>query len=266
MAELSKAVARELPFLRRYARAVTGSQEQGDRSVKRSLERLLARGLPPDIGDKLRLTLYRALQEVWREAAPATPEAGERALADGSIIASRIEQLTPPERQILILTTLEGFSLPHAAEILGLDADRAARLLEAAKAELRAQDATRILIIEDEPVIALDIATTVQRDGHTVVGIATTRAEAVDLAAREVPGLVLADIKLADDSSGLDAVNQILQDHVVPVIFITAFPERLLTGDRPEPTLLITKPFDHEILRVSISQALAMSRPPRPSA
>jgi CheY-like chemotaxis protein len=261
MAEISDALVRELPFLRRYARAVTGSQERGDLSVRHCLERLLQKGVGPEVeGGELRLALYRSLHEVWNEDVPRPAGPGGRSLANSSIIVSRIEHLTPLKRQILILTTLEGFSLPQAAAILDLDVAQATKLLEAARADLRAQEPTRILIIEDEPVIALDVANTVRQDGHTVVGIASTRTEAVDLAARAHPGLVLADIKLADDSSGLDAVNQILRDHVVPVIFVTAFPERLLSGERPEPTLLITKPFDHEILRVSISQALAMRR------
>lgn len=259
MAELSEALTRELPFLRRYARAVTGQQQQGDLAVKGCLERLLGRGLDGGLdATALRLALYRALHDVWREQGAGEATSEERSLTNSSIIVSRIEHLTPPRRQILILTTLEGFSLQQAATILDLSPARAAALLEEARADLHAQEATRILIIEDEPVIALDIAHTVRQDGHSVVGIAATRSEAVALAVREQPGLVLADIKLADDSSGLDAVNQILRDHSVPVIFVTAFPERLLTGERPEPTLLITKPFDHEILRVSISQALAM--------
>jgi CheY-like chemotaxis protein len=135
----------------------------------------------------------------------------------------------------------------------------AAALLDEAKADLRSQRATRILIIEDEPIIALDIATTVERSGHTVVGFASTHKEAVALAREHQPELVLADIQLADDSSGLDAVREILDDADVPVIFITAFPERLLTGERPEPTFLITKPFDSDTLHISISQALAMA-------
>jgi CheY-like chemotaxis protein len=258
MAELSEALVRELPYLRRYARAVTGTQEQGDLSVRRSLEGLLQHGVAAGTeAGELRLALYRGLHEVWREEVPRPAAPGERSLANSSIIVSRIEHLTPLKRQILILTTLEGFSLAQAAAILDLDAARAAELLEAARTDLQAQEPTRILIIEDEPVIALDIANTVRQDGHSVVGIATTHAEAVALAAREPPGLVLADIQLADDSSGLEAVNEILGHYEVPVIFITAFPERLLTGERPEPTFLITKPFDTDILRVSISQALA---------
>jgi CheY-like chemotaxis protein/DNA-directed RNA polymerase specialized sigma24 family protein len=261
MAELSEALARELPYLRRYARAVTGTQEQGDLSVRRCLERMFERGLAAEAeAGELRLTLYQGLHEIWRDEVPRPAGSGERSLANSSIIISRIEHLTPLKRQILILTTLEGFSLAQTAAILDLDPAEAAGLLEAARTDMQAQEPTRILIIEDEPVIALDVANTVRQDGHTVVGIATTRAEAVELAARTRPGLVLADIKLADDSSGLDAVNQILRDHAMPVIFITAFPERLLSGERPEPILLITKPFDHDILRVSISQALTMRR------
>jgi CheY-like chemotaxis protein len=67
---------------------------------------------------------------------------------------------------------------------------------------------------------------------------------------------VLADIQLADGSSGIDAVKDILARLDVPVIFITAFPERLLTGERPEPTFLITKPFQRSTVKAAISQAL----------
>jgi CheY-like chemotaxis protein len=257
MVELSKAIVSHLPYLRRYARAVSGSQGHGDRYVKLCLEMLLERGLRPDIEiSELRVVLFRALHDVWRDL-PARRVSADQALANRSIVASRIGQLAPKERQALVLTALEGFSLPQVARILRLEPGQVLDLLDQARADLRAQEATRILIIEDEPVIALDIANTVREDGHKVIGIATTHAEAVALAAREPPGLVLADIQLADDSSGLEAVNEILGHYEVPVIFITAFPERLLTGERPEPTFLITKPFDTDILRVSISQALA---------
>ena len=67
---------------------------------------------------------------------------------------------------------------------------------------------------------------------------------------------MLADIQLADGSSGLEAVNEILTTITVPVIFITAYPERLLTGQKPEPTFLITKPFQPETVKAVISQAL----------
>jgi CheY-like chemotaxis protein len=118
------------------------------------------------------------------------------------------------------------------------------------------QVATRIMIIEDEPLIAMDIEQMVESLGHEVVGIARTKDEALELYRKEKPRMVLADIQLADGSSGIDAVNEILQDDTVPVIFITAFPERLLTGERPEPTFLVTKPFNPDMVKALISQAL----------
>jgi CheY-like chemotaxis protein len=92
--------------------------------------------------------------------------------------------------------------------------------------------------------------------GHRVTGIARTHTEAVALYNKTKPSMVLADIQLADGSSGIDAVNDILKTSNVPVIFITAFPERLLTGERPEPTFLVTKPFNPDMVKALISQAL----------
>ena len=123
-------------------------------------------------------------------------------------------------------------------------------------AEIDRQIATRVLIIEDEPLISMDLAEIVESLGHGVTTIARTAAQAVSAAAAEAPGLVLADIQLADGSSGLDAVRDILAMFEVPVIFITSFPERLLTGKRPEPTFLITKPYDPDAVKATISQAL----------
>jgi CheY-like chemotaxis protein len=121
------------------------------------------------------------------------------------------------------------------------------------------------MIIEDEPIIAMDLETIVRDLGHHVVGVAVTRDEAVAMALDKRPGLVLADIQLADDSSGIDAVKDILAQFSVPVIFITAFPERLLTGERPEPTFLITKPFQRSTVKAAISQALFMNAATMPA-
>ena len=96
--------------------------------------------------------------------------------------------------------------------------------------------------------------------GHQVTDIAATRTEAAEAIARRRPGLVLADIQLADGSSGIDAVKDILGQFDVPVIFITAFPERLLTGTKPEPTFLVHKPYAPEALKAVISQALFFGR------
>lgn len=253
--DLAQDIARHLPFLRRYARALTGEQRLGDRMVRVSLERLLTDTQAVEQG-AVKVSLYRALSEVWAELA-AGRSLPSGTVENAGIVAQRIAQLSGQRRQILLLATLESLPVNQIAAVLRLNEDVVRTELATAKRELREQPPTRVLIIEDEPVIALDIKATVEASGHTVTGIATTHREAVQLAIAERPGLVLADIQLSDDSSGIDAVKEILEQHAVPVIFITAFPDRLLTGERPEPTFLITKPFDPEILRVSISQALA---------
>ena len=159
-------------------------------------------------------------------------------------------------RQVLLLTALEGFRPKEAAVIAGRSEAEIVDLVAAGVAEIDRQIATRVLIIEDEPLISMDLAEITESLGHEVTTIARTATQAVKAAAADQPGLVLADIQLADGSSGLDAVRDILAEFAVPVIFITSFPERLLTGERPEPTFLITKPYDPNAVKATISQAL----------
>ena len=170
--------------------------------------------------------------------------------------SERLMRIAPRSRQAFLLTAVEGFSPAEAADILSVTFEEVETLIAEAQADIDAELATDVLIIEDEPVIATDIAALVKELGHRVCGIAATREEARQAAVKEAPGLVLADIQLADGSSGIDAVKDILASLDTPVIFITAFPERLLTGERPEPTFLITKPFQPETVKAAIGQAL----------
>jgi len=252
---LGQQLAPHLPFLRRYARALTGSQNQGDKYVRATLEAIVAApdGFPRDVDP--RLGLYRMFQGIWNSA--NYDETAEPS-GDGQegIARARLSRMTPLSRQALLLTAMEGFTPEDAAYLIEVDADEVDELVAEAIAEIEKQTRARVLIIEDEPMIAMDIETIVRDLGHDVTGVAVTRDEAVALAMEDRPGLVLADIQLADDSSGIDAVKDILAQFEVPVIFITAFPERLLTGERPEPTFLITKPFQRSTVKAAISQAL----------
>ncbi len=253
---LAQEIAPHIPLLRRYARALAGSQASGDAFVGAALEAILAspedfsRGIPP------RVALYRTFHVVWSTATIEVPEAPDIMERREAMAKRRLSTLTPKSRQALLLTVMEGFSNDQAAQILGLPRDQIADLLSAAIDEIDRQTATSVLIIEDESIIAMDLEHIVEGLGHAVAGIADTRDEAVKVARGKRPGLVLADIQLADGSSGIDAVKDILESFEVPVIFITAFPERLLTGERPEPTFLIAKPFQSETVKAAISQAL----------
>lgn len=255
---LGQQLAPHLPFLRRYGRALTGSQMQGDCYVRATLEAIVAAPdqFPREV--EPRLGLYRMFQAIWTSAHIETGGDDGAGEADGhaAIARARLARMAPLSRQALLLTAMEGFTPEDTAYLIDVEGDEVERLIGDALAEIEKQTRARVLIIEDEPIIAMDIETIVRDLGHDVTGVAVTRDEAVALALEDRPGLVLADIQLADDSSGIDAVKDILQRFQVPVIFITAFPERLLTGERPEPTFLITKPFQRSTVKAAISQAL----------
>ncbi|MDT0509288.1 response regulator [Novosphingobium sp. MMS21-SN21R] len=261
---LGAKVANQLPYLRRYARALTGSQSAGDSFVRATLEAALADDeLRSTIGEG-RAQLYHAFNRVWSTAYVDTVDRSSGLLGDHEAAAQeRLAAMTPTNRQALLLTTLEDFSIDDTAYIMGCEPEEVERLVQDAIAEIDRESATSVLIIEDEPLISMQLEDLVRSLGHEVCGMAATRTKALEIVARERPGLVLADIQLADGSSGLDAVDDILRIGSVPVIFITAYPERLLTGDRPEPTYLVTKPFQEQTVRTAISQALffGSSRP-----
>jgi DNA-directed RNA polymerase specialized sigma24 family protein len=262
---LSAIIAPHLPFLRRYSRAVSGSQHSGDALVAAMLEAVIADISVFPKASTDRIALYKLFAQLFtsvtiripQETAPTAWE--QRA-------AANLGALAPLARQAFLLIAVEGFSNQEAAEILEVNEEEFSELLAEASAEISRQVATDILIIEDEPLIAMDIEQMVESLGHRVVGTARTHAEATAMFRNSRAKMVLADIQLADGSSGIDAVNEILSNASVPVIFITAFPERLLTGERPEPAFLVTKPFNPDMVKALISQALFFDRQAKAAA
>lgn len=261
---IASVVGSYIPHLRRFARALTGSQTSGDAYVQQLLETLiedpsaLAQAKDPRVG------LYKTFLRILTSVAASGWQAAPKPWASG--FDRNVAAMTPRTRQAFLLRHVEGFTLPETAEILGTPLEETQELLDKAGEEIARQVATDALIIEDEPLIVMDLTQILEELGHRVVAVARTRDEARRAMAKQRPGLVLADIQLADGSSGLDAVNDLLQNFEVPVIFITAYPEKLLTGEKPEPTFLITKPYQPETLRVTISQALFFDQRSRRAA
>jgi len=251
---MTDTLAPHLPYLRRYGRALSGNQEGGDALVRKTLSTLLSgeRKLPEGVAP--RLGLYHVFQAIWN--GDNKNDGGSGKLGSGARPDGILKALAPMGRAALLLTSVEAFSLEEVSFIL----DMSPQAVE--KAILEAQDiidrllASRVLIIEDEPIIALDLEHLMTELGHKVVATAATRDEAVAKARSERPGLVLADINLGEGGSGIDAVSEILKSFNIPIIFVTAYPERLLTGERPEPTYLIAKPFLPETIQATVSQAL----------
>ena len=254
---VSRAVGAQIPSLRRFARALTGSQKSGDAYVTETLESLVADPSLVPSEAVAKAALYRLFLTMWnsvevnQQASPATLTGFDR----------NLQTISPAPRQAFLLTALEGFSLEDAAQVMLISEKECRRLIEQAGREIAEQAVSDVLIIEDEPLIALEVAEIARSMGHTVRRVARTRREAIDAVSKHRPQLVLADIQLADGSSGMDAVQEILQSVDVPVVFITAHPERLLTGEKPEPTYLVEKPFRPETIKAMISQALFFHAP-----
>ena len=245
---------------------MTGSQRSGDAFVRAALEALAESPGQFDKSRPARVELFRVFHAFWGPVADQIEDAAPSWSSVSKAVGDELlANLPPHRREALLLTAVEGFSIADAATILARHEDEVRDDIAAANIAIAGEMAGRVMIIEDEPIIAMDLQNIVESLGHTVVGIATTRAEAVALAKHDEVDLVLADIQLADGSSGTDAVKDILANHDVPVVFVTAFPERLLTGERPEPTYLITKPFEVEMLVATIGQALMMQRRHEPA-
>ncbi len=254
----SQQIVQHLPFLRRYARALTGSQSSGDAAVRSVLEAVIQDQNVIGASGQERVGLYRLFHVIWTAGESATKRRVAKAPGRAAI-SSKLATLGVVPREALLLTMMEGFSPEETATILNCNVQDVVELVDAAMTELRAPVPAQILIIEDEPVISLDLSQLVTEMGHSVMAVARTRAEAVEAVRDARPALILADVQLADDSSGIDAVADILEKFDVPTVFITAFPERLLTGDRAEPAYLITKPFVPQNVKTVVGHVLSMA-------
>jgi len=253
--DLGSEIADDLPYLRRYARALTGTQESGDRYALAALEAIVTEPEAVRDAPTTKVGLFRAFHRIWVSSGAPVAESGEAGLE--SRAQWRLANLTPNTREALLLRSVEGFTTDDIARIMELPPEEVETLVETAQRDIAEAVSGEILIIEDEGIIAMDLQSIVQAMGHKVTGIARTRDDALALGRATPPDLILADIQLADRSSGIDAANALLGElGDRPVIFITAFPERLLTGERPEPAFLITKPYSEEQVQAAVGQAM----------
>lgn len=233
----------QLPYLRRYSRAVAGSAELGDKIVENLLLSLVEDGSV----SLIRLALFIELEK--RLAALTYSE-------DGTARDTSAQR--SDARRALLLTAMENFALEDAATIMVRQKEEISSLLEEAKTDLVDALRSSVFIIEDEPMIAARLKQICESLGHTVTGHATTKDSAIECANDLEFDLMLVDVKLADGSLGTDAVKEISKTRNVPAIYITAYPETLLTGKGEEPTYLIPKPFKSDMVRAVLSQALML--------
>ena len=255
MAVKTSGYASILPYLRRYARLLTGNQKAGDAMVLATLNAIALDPKLTTLHADPRHILYRVLMRLWNSPIGDyldTLPISENQKCQHANAELRNSLLRPA----FLLVTIEGFSHAEARDVLEVSESEFASFLAEAHKLVSEQLATEVLIIEDELLIAFLLSDFVEQLGHRVASIARTKKQAVKLARLHQPKLILADIHLADGSSGIDAVDEITEFKPITTIFVTAYPERLLTGLRTEPTFLVTKPFKVEQVAAVISQAL----------
>ena len=170
---LSMRIAPHLPYLRRFSLAVSGSLTAGYAYVAATLEALIAdTSIFPEASSD-RIALYKLFSKLFSSSAVRIPNPQPHFVWEQRA-ARNLANLAPKPRQAFLLVAVEGFTNAQAAEILEISDEEFTQLLEQASREISRQVATDILIIEDEPLIAMDIEQLVESLGHNVVGIART--------------------------------------------------------------------------------------------
>lgn len=232
-----------IKLFRRFARVLSGSQSVGDAVIDATLRTPFPEPSQrldgTDLG--LRTIIAQRLINVWAETSNHDPDGVRR---------------TPPHHVAFLLRTLEGFSTIQVAEAIGMTPEETKYLIDRAAAEISNQLTANVLIVEDDSILAAELAMYVEKLGHHLIGSARTRDEAIHLTQTLKPQLIIADVELADGSSGIDVVRHINEQQLTPVIFITGHSEQVLTGAPGEPTFLLSKPYNPEELAALISQAL----------
>ena len=196
MADIQDKILVNLPYLRRYARMLTGSQERGDEYVRACLEAIVAEPESIQEAPDVRVELFARFHAVWTAVDAVAPE--DATIDLDSRVKRSLASLPSRERQALLLVSVEGFLPSEAGVILGTNVSEIEALMRKARSELSQRTTANILIIEDDAIIALNNAEIVREMGHNVTGTAARQSEAIALVEETSPDLILAVIQLAD--------------------------------------------------------------------
>jgi DNA-directed RNA polymerase specialized sigma24 family protein/CheY-like chemotaxis protein len=255
----------QLPYMRRYGRALTGSTTRGDDLVTRAVEAALTEPgryqLDTDDEPVTRQRLYTLLNGLFDADMGATGAAAIAPAEPGHPIEAALSSLPEQERRVFLLVSLEELSTPQAAKVMGISSDEAREVLGRAQNAMREQLVANILIVEDDAIIAYDLTETVLGMGHKVCGTAATMEEALAAAAANQPSLALMDLRLAHGGSGITTAQALRETRALPIIFVTAFAEELKQRGLDYLGPVIKKPFTREQIERAITQAVFTPRP-----
>ena len=251
-----------LPYLRRYARALTGATDRGDDLVTRCVEVAMMAPTRFGLADESRVPLYALLNLLFdEEGTDGSREGGGRPAPSPHPIERALSQLPELERRVYLLVALEDLSLPDVAQVLHITPADAVQRLTRARNGVRGALTQRVLVVEDNPILALEIGSLVTDMGHVVCGTAANEREALELAEVERPTLALLDVRLADGDNGIEVARALRQQKALRTIFVTAFDDELLERDARHLGQVVRKPFTADAVKAAISRAVFMPTP-----
>ena len=116
---------------------------------------------------------------------------------------------------------------------------------------------TKILIVEDEAIVALSIKMEVQKLDCIVIGMASTEEEVFNIIKNDIPDIILMDINLGENENGIDIINKIKKTQDIPVLYLTAFSddETMTEAFATNPLGYMVKPFKEQDLKIHIQLA-----------
>lgn len=245
-----------LPYLRRYARALTGATHLGDDLVTRGVEAAVMAPTRFGIPGPKRAPLYALLNLLFDADGEGRP------MASPHPIEQVLARLPEPERRLYLLTALEELPLAEAAAVEQMVVEDAAERLCRVRERLRCDLTARVMVVEENPILALDLGSVVTEMGHVVCGTAATESEAMVLADTEQPTLALLDVRLADGGSGIEVARKLHEKmSALRVIFVTGNDGEIERLNQTPLGPVVRKPFSAEAVRAAITRIVFMPRP-----
>ncbi|MEM1088529.1 MAG: response regulator [Pseudomonadota bacterium] len=243
-----------LTVLRQFSRAVFADRLIGDELMRMTMARV---SIDPASSSSSVVDVMSAFLHSWRMAMAERP--AKPTLFSDAALVHALPPLPTDSRLLLLMVDAMGLDPDHAALALNLKDDPYPMLTEA-RASLGLPSGARALLVEDEPLIAADVRSIVERLGVEVAARASTAGQAVEAAAKTAPDIILADYNLDGKRSGVEAVLEISEFHDCPIVFITGLPDRVLQGDEIEPDFVISKPYTPDNIRAAVVHCLDARR------
>jgi len=199
---------------------------------------------------------FQRFFDYWELESAAESGEASAPFTDGRL-RDVVTALPPLENQVLLLCDFVGFSVEEAAALLKIEPTAAADRLDQGRRLAEELPKMSVLILEDHGLIAQDLSDIASDLGLTVIGIAENAAAAEKLVERNWPDIVISDQMLSDGDTGLEVLAGLRAKGRFYAIYVTAYPEEVLTGLDDEPAVVVSKPFEPEAIRAAIGHTLS---------